>query len=201
MNSALEYGSLLCLSGAAIVIAVTYSVLVHTKAKDEIWSWYHRLVSTVVSVILGIAVALGMFLFERQKVRSALTARHRTILSSEIAEAYEALRDTNSVLRVTVGRRDYIFTAVAVLEPSPLEVAGRSGLFPEAPTLNMLRVAQKMRLYSELSRTILRLGSPSPAVDLEAGEEYVRGLYNNHRALQDSMSEGLDLIKRQVCSE
>ena len=130
----------------AILIAVSYSLVVHSRAPHETWSWYHSLASTLVSVTTGVAIVISIFYYQTEVSDNARKSQPHKLLSAEISDSLRILEGGES-MNVNLSNSTEEVTIVFI-QPLVLEDAFRSGLFNPVDSENMIHLARKIRMYN-----------------------------------------------------
>jgi len=183
----------------AVGIAIFYTILVYWKgakpdAKDNIWSWWHGLISTFVSVLLGITVAIWLLSYQDRKTDQTERQKYRRLLTAELSDARRVLSlPDKSKMVMQLGGTNYYILA-AYVQPIILEEAARSNLFDPVDTENMLLLARNMRTFNLLIDHLME--AVVLATDQHANN--IRYLVESQESGRQTLLENIDLIKRQM---
>lgn len=136
----------LIIVAVALVTAVVYSTIICRRKPAELWPWTSNIFATLISVLLGVAVALALFKYTNVKVDAGNRERFRHMLNAEMSDTFRIL-SSGETMAINIGdtRKDVL---VAFIQPLSIEKAAQSGLFDEAKTENLLHLARKMRMYN-----------------------------------------------------
>lgn len=152
----------------ALFFIFGYTICVYRKKPNEMWSWLHSLMSTFVSVLIGVSIAILLFFFQSKYADQQERGRYQSLLRSELAYSYRELCGKADPLTFNFNDASYSFHNVALLQPVVLEDAGRSGLFDANQASNMLGTARDMRLRNKTIDIVLSLlsqGNLDPACE------------------------------------
>lgn len=142
-----------------ILFALVYTVIVSRQGREITWNWWHRLVSTLVSVLIGVSVTLAIFHYQQSLTRAKERARLVTVLESELSDELDYLTSGEQTT-ITSQDKQYSFL-ITRLHPQTLVDAAKSGLFDEVTTLNLFRLSRKMEVYDVEVEHVLHLVSTS----------------------------------------
>ena len=136
---------------AAIFISIVYTIIVYkcgssSSASSNMWSWWHGLMSTLVSVLLGVAVAVLLFHYQSNLTEQSNRDRYTSLLKSELTDCHNYLSDSKHTT-ASISTTNY-YVVYTYVQPLILEEAAKSNLFSPRDTENMLHLARKMRLYN-----------------------------------------------------
>ncbi len=130
----------------AILIAISYSLFVYRCIPGEIWGWYHSLISAVVSISIGISIAIGIFYYQTKVTDKEKKNQLRNLLSAEISDSIRILENGEPMVFSLPNSTEKV--VVTFIQPLVLEDAFRSGLFNLVETENMIHLARKIRMYN-----------------------------------------------------
>lgn len=179
----------------AILFAGTYAVIVHRRAPSEAWNWWHSFVATLVSILMGVTIAIFLFQAEQRTVTKAEKQRHLSLLRLELSGIRRTLLDTNrSNISVHSGVR--LPAQVTYIQPLILEEAGRSGLFDDNTSFMMIDLSGSMRMFNKKTQVLLDLlGSSKEPIGLE---ENVRGTITNIARSRGGILKGIKLLSTDL---
>jgi len=131
----------------ALILGIAYTLIVHRKSPSQRWAWLHSAVAILVSVLLGISVAL--FMFSAQQASLAREQKHRylSLLTLELSSVHQRLRDDTRVNITCPGGKVYQ-AQITYIQPVVLEEAGKSGLFNEPDSFMILDLAGSIRMWN-----------------------------------------------------
>lgn len=130
------------------IIARKYSYRVKKEAPaEQIWGWRHNLYATMVSVLIGVSIAI--FLFNIQNYLSDISKRNNfnILLAAQMTDTLRGI--SGEPLKVKIGR-DTIGVVITTLQPNLLESAASSGLYSHDVTEFMIHFSREMALYNLL---------------------------------------------------
>ena len=131
---------------AALAAAALYSVLLWKRKPTELWPWASGLLATLLSILLGVAVALALFTYTGSQEDAASKARHLRLIKAEMSDTFRIL-SSDETMNITVGQSTQS-VHVAYIQPISIEQAAQSALFDEVTTENLLLLARTMRMYN-----------------------------------------------------
>ena len=140
-------------------ITLVYTWIVSKQGREITWNWWHRLISTLVSVLVGISVTLAIFHYQQSLTRAKERARLVTVLESELSDELDYLTSGEQTT-ITFQGKQYQFL-LTKLHPQTLVDAAKSGLFDEVTTINLFRLSRKMEVYDLEVEHVLHLISTS----------------------------------------
>lgn len=147
--------------GVALVIAGSYTIVVHrygskSSASSHLWSWWHGFISTLVSVLLGVAVGVYMFKYQSGQTDKTQKCKLLSLLNAELSDTHRALSlPDEQKMKLIVGSTNYL-VLVVYIQPLVLEEAARSNLFEPRETEEMLLTARSMKLFNLITDQLLR---------------------------------------------
>lgn len=182
----------------AVTAGILYTGIVHRYAKDQRWSWWHGLVSTLISVLLGVVVAVWLLHF--QSVANDRDTRDRlmSLLRSELTDSYRYLTVNNNNLKVECVDTNFVFQ-LFVLQPIILEEAAKSGLFTETQTENMLGIAKKMKMRNqELDFLCTMLSAEGTLKQTQEEQMKIRAIWQQIEWTRCGLTNDIDLLDQQL---
>jgi len=179
----------------AILVATIYAVIVHWKAPSEAWDWWHSLIAMLVSILLGVTIALSLFQNQQQAIAKTDKQRFLSLLRLELSGIRRGLRDpTRANLWVHSGVS--LPAQVTYIQPLILEEAGRSGLFDNNTSFMMIDLSGSMRMFNKKTQILLDLLSSSKEpVGLE---ENVRAAITNIDRSRGGILKGIGLLSADL---
>jgi hypothetical protein len=132
----------------------------------ERWPWRHNLASTIISVVLGIATAIGIFQYQSRHQDVDRRDRLSLLLNQELDATQRDLEGPPSS-GLTVGA-EYLAVRPAIIQTLIIDDAIRSGLFgnTESKLLTAVSLAERAynaRLYHYLAFLVAGTGSETNA--------------------------------------
>jgi hypothetical protein len=124
---------------------------------DSLWNWRSTFFSTLISVVLGLAVGLQLYEFGQKSAAANDRSRYVRLLGYELTAAEDILSDSGGGF-VSIDGKKYPLL-ITHLEPVALEDAARSGLFTESVTENLMKLARILRVINIESQVALNLAS------------------------------------------
>ena len=125
---------------------IVYRFGARPGSNSVVWNWWHRLVSTLASVLLGVVVAINIFGYQTSERRASERARHMSLLPAEMSDIYRVLTAGES-MTFYVGNTNYT-ALITYVQPLAIEDAARSGLFTPLQTENLLHLARKIHMFN-----------------------------------------------------
>lgn len=185
----------------AVIVGILYTIIVHRWGKNERWNWWHGFVSTLISVLLGVVVAVWLFHFQSVANNRDTRARLLVLLRSEIADSYRYLTVNNNNLIVTCFDTNFMFQ-LFVLQPIILEEAAKSGLFTEIQTENMLDIAKKMKMHNQeldfLCAVLAQGGLKQTPEEQAVYRNRIQTLWNQIEWTRSGLTNDIDLLDQQL---
>ena len=134
--------------------------------RNERWAWRHNLASTIISVVLGIVTAIGIFQYQSRQEDTERRNRLCILLNEELDATYRDLEGPTSS-GLTVGS-EYLPVRPAVIQTLIIDDAIRGGLFGniESKLLTELSLAERAhnaKLYHYLVFLVAGTGSETNA--------------------------------------
>ncbi len=187
----------LCIAAlvTAIYTCLVYRIGARPNSNSVVWNWWHRLISTSVSVLLGVVVAVQMFAYESKSETERTENRHLYLLKAEMSDTYRILQDNES-MTLYVGSTNYP-VLVTYIQPLAIEDAAKSGLFTALQTENLLHLARKMRMFNLKTTHYLHLIAQNAAFD-SSYEGKVAHATRNVEETRASILEAIDLCRQQL---
>jgi hypothetical protein len=179
---------------AAIALAAVYTGIVQIAAKGQRWAWWHRLVSTIVSVLLGIVIAMHIYSLQQNDQREGQKRRILYLLNAELLDTYRVLTSTNDFAIIT--NNDRFSAQVGFIQPLITEEAVKSGLFDQFLTEQLIHLARKMRFYNVCVDNVIRVansfsGDPNY-------ERRVRHATMNSELNRNTLIEDVETIRKNI---
>jgi hypothetical protein len=143
-----------------IITIIVVSILIKIKKPDEFWNWWISFISTMVSLMLGVAV--GIFLFEYSQERTNLDNKERitTALDAELSDVYKEL---SRYEYITIGKKEQkLQTLVIKIDQIIVNEAIRSNLFEPNVTGKLLAISRNITMLNssvEHYLAFLRMGA------------------------------------------
>lgn len=179
----------------AIIIALIYSIILYRRTRNEFMSWFHSLVSSVVSILLGISVAFFLFSSQQRITDDAARQRYLNLVRMELSGVKQRLTDQTlkASFSTALGERS---SHVTYIQPIVLEEAGKSGLFQENQSFMMLDISGSIRMYNRKTDILFDLLSSSKeplglSKNLDAAIE-------NIETSRKGILKGLDLLSKEL---
>lgn len=137
----------------ALTAIAVYSYILRCKEPSELWPWTSGLLATLLSVVLGVAVALLLFRYTGNQEDALSRTRFRNLLRAEMTDTFRILA-SDETMYISLGQST-CSVHVAYIQPIVIEEAAKSGLFEEITTENLLHLARKMRMYNLKTQYLL----------------------------------------------
>lgn len=141
-----ENMNLIILTILTVLIGFGYSVYVFKNAPDQLWNWYHGLVATLLSIMLGVVAGFLVYYHQKAYENRTDTETTRILLQQELSHLKRLLA-TGDRATITIDTTTYSPLIIS-LQPLALEKAAQSGHFDPIETANMLHIAGKIRTYN-----------------------------------------------------
>jgi hypothetical protein len=130
----------------ALAVIIAYTLILKRHKPLEVWTWASGLLATLVSVALGIAVALTLFKYTNAQQDATNKVRFQQLLKAEMSDTYRIL-SAGEAMNVNFGESTQR-VHVAYIQPLSIEEAAKSGLFDVVATENLMLLARTMRMYN-----------------------------------------------------
>lgn len=143
----MQYAPIIIFVILAITLAVFYTYIIRKKSPEEQWNWWHGLIATLVSVLLGVSIAIGIFFFQNNVVQYQDKRKYTSLVSTELAATWQGLQTVDNPLNINFDNKTYSFH-IGFLQSVVLEDAARSGLFDEEETRTLLKLARWIRFHN-----------------------------------------------------
>lgn len=130
----------------ALLAAAIYSTILWRRRRDELWPWTSGVLATLISVLLGVAVALALFKYTNAQADASSRQRFRHLLRAEMSDTFRILSSEETMSISMRGTTQTVH--IAYIQPLSIEQAAQSGLFDEVQTENLLLLARTMRMYN-----------------------------------------------------
>ena len=166
----------------AILIAVLFSYLLYEKSPDQIWSWWTGLTSALVSVLLGISIAIGIFFFENSVTQKQEKEKYLFILGTELAATWQGLNTVDNPLNVKFRDKTYGFH-VGFLQKIIIEEAVRTGLFDKHQTQSLLKLSRWISFHN-MNLNLLISILPNMSTD-QFSEQKINMVWKSHHETRD----------------
>lgn len=179
----------------AILVVATYAIIVHRKAPSEVWGWWHSFVATLVSILVGVTIAVALFQNQQRIVTKVEKQRYLSLLRLELSNIRHTLLDTNRV-NTLVHSGVRLPAQVTYIQPLILEEAGRSGLFDNNASFMMIDLSGSMWMFNKKTQVFLDLlGSSKEPIGLE---ENVRGIIMNIDKSRGGILKGIETLSTDL---
>ena len=137
----------------ALTAIAVYSYVLRRRKPSEGWSWVSGLLATLISIVLGVAVALLMFRYTGEQEDAVSRMRFRHLLKAEMTDTFRILA-SDETMDISSGQST-CSVLVTYIQPIAIEEAAKSALFDEITTENLLHLARKMRMYNLKTQFLL----------------------------------------------
>lgn len=117
------------------------------KSTSEILSWFHSFFATLVSVLLGVSVAMYLFNIQQENKAKSDKERLLSLLSLELTRIQHILKDSKRS-NLTLPGGQIVKLQIISLESVILEQAGKSGLFNASESFMMLDLTGSIRNWN-----------------------------------------------------
>jgi len=146
---------------AALLLGVSYTVTLRRRQPARLWEWLHGLVATVLSVLLGVATAFGVYNTQQRSAERREEQRFRFLVQQELSELRRLLKHGESA-QLMIGATE-LRPLITFLQAPALEIAAQSGQFSDVDTANMFHMARKIKTYNvEVQFLIAAVNVPTP---------------------------------------
>lgn len=151
---------LACVTIVGVCLAILYSLIIKKLAPDKWWDWSHALVSTMVSVLLGVFSAFIVYNVQAADADAKKKSDFKILMQEEFSDLYQVLSSKDFVDFDSGKAKHKVL--IAFIQPLIIEDAARSGLFKPVDTNNLLHLARKIRAYNlEVQFFISAIMSPT----------------------------------------
>lgn len=138
--------------GVLPLSARTYFVAKYRST--ELRLWYNSVIVTISSILIGVALALVVFLFQEKYRQDEARERYLTLLSAEVAGIRAHLSNPKRAI-ISAAGGDEVQVQVVGLQAEVLREAGRSGLFDVKASFDMLEMAQSIDAWNRKTEALL----------------------------------------------
>lgn len=158
-----------------------YSAVVHRKARDQKWQWWHTFTATLMSVLAAFLIGLQIFSMQleehRDEMQDALTA---DLL--RLRDKFDTIDPMTLTIKATDAAVDLPLT---YSQPSVLREALVSGFLDQQDTIQLSRIADNIGTYNTLVQyAIAVLGSAdTSSPDFYRRARHVAGMLEKTRKL------------------
>lgn len=150
------------LAGIAAMLAIFgFTVILKIKVPDQAWNWFISLVSTVVSVLLGLAIAIWLFIYQSRITERDNRQKQHGLIDTELAAMWEALNTVTNPMNVNTGKEKFTFHVV-FMQTLALEDGAGSGLFDAEQTQMMFKLRRWMAAHNRNLELFLSLVADLP---------------------------------------
>ena len=175
----------------AIALAVIYTLIL---PKEQCWNWWHGLIATLVSVLLGISIAIGIFFFQNYVVQNQDKKKYTSLVSTELAATWQGLQTIENPLNINSDNKTYSFHVV-FLQSVVLEDAARSGLFDEEETRTLLKLARWIRFHN-MNLNLLISVIPQARNDTLTMQK-IEMIYTSHINTRNELIKDIQIANKQ----
>ncbi|WP_225032302.1 hypothetical protein [Paraburkholderia sp. XV] len=157
---------ILSVACAALVIALIYSAIVVYSRRDKMWDWWNAVISTVVSVTLGVATGIYLFRLQSAEQDAQERARWKALVSAEYAQLQSQIDGIPMNVNFSGDKRPTTVPIfITYIQPIATEQAALSGKFSADTSQKLLALATAARAYNMKATYALELlaqGDVSP---------------------------------------
>ena len=184
------------LIGAIIVVtlfALLFDRIVAARHRDSLWNWRSAFLSTLMSVVLGLAVGLKLYEFGQKSAAVSERARYLRLLGTELSSIQDILSDAGGSYVSVAGKKYPLL--ITHLEPVALEDAARSGLFGDSETENLLRLSRILHVINIEGQVALTLATTARLDDPAVGSRLKIASENLERARTAGLESAVTIMK------
>jgi hypothetical protein len=174
----------------ATICAYLYSRILFSIKPDKIWDWYNSISSTLISVVLALAIAIGIFFFQTNIIQKAEKDKYLFVLDVELAATWQGVQNTENPLNVNYKNTTYSFNVV-YLQSIILEEAARSGLFNEKETRLLLKLTRYINFHNMNLDLLISL---IPRIDDPFSEQKINMSWKAHTKTRDMIINDIQNI-------
>jgi hypothetical protein len=189
-----QYVSVILFVIFAILLAAVYTYIIQIKSQDQLWNWWHSLIATLVSVLLGVSVAIGIFFYQNNVTQNEEKGKFIFLLDTELAATWQALQSLDNPLNINFEGKTYSFH-VGFLQSIILEEAARSGLFNKEETRMLLKLARYINFHN-MDLNLLISIIPQTRNDSLTQQKIIM-VWNAHVKTRNEILKDLQLASKQ----
>jgi len=190
----LQYAPIIIFTVLAITIAVFYTYIISKKSPGEQWNWWHGLIATLVSVLLGVSIAIGIFFFQNDVVQNQDKRKYTSLVSTELAATWQGLQAVDNPLNINFDRKTYSFH-IGFLQSVVLGDAARSGLFNEEETRTLLKLTRWIQFHN-MNLNLLISVIPQSRNDILSRQK-IEMIYVSHIKTRNEIIKDIQIANRQ----
>lgn len=172
----------------ALLIAVFFTYLIQTEAPDQIWSWWIGLTSTLVSVILGISIAIGIFFFQNNVNQEQDKKKFLFLLDTELSATWQGLQTIDNPLNIKINEKTYSFHVV-FLQHIVLEDAARTGLFDKIETRVLLKLNRWINFHN--MNLNLLINTMSNLSNDPLSDQKINMIWKSHKNTRETLIQNI----------
>jgi hypothetical protein len=148
------------------------------------WSWWIGLTSTLVSVFLGISIAIGIFFFQNNVTQKQDKEKFLFLLDTELSATWQGLQTVDNPLNIKINEKTFSFHVV-FLQQIALEEAARTGLFDKIETRVLLKLARWISFHN-MNLNLLINSIPNLTND-SLSEQRMNMIWKSHKSTRESL--------------
>jgi len=179
----------------ATLIGIVYSLALLRWKKEEFWNWCHAALATLLSVAIGISVAMGIFQLQQAHVSKQERVRYVKLLTLELSYAQHSLRDTQRT-HITTRSGQRFEAQLTGLHPASLDAAANSGLFSDRVTFIMHDLSGSMLFWN--TKTESFLASLSTQADAPGQTSSIKWYAENLERARAGILRGIALLAEEL---
>lgn len=184
----------LCIATSLLMAALYTLIIIKTK-KDELWGWLNSLFSSLISILLGVVIAILIF-----NVQNKITDKNKKgSFLKLISYTFQTTKINLNSKPDTINFGDFNKSVVlALLEPSPIESAVNSGLFRAEETAYLLSLETNMKLYNQKVTYFLSL-IPSN-IPLKQHKIFLKGAVDDIEKNRELILKTIDMLDTLIAN-
>ncbi len=166
-------------------IAIAYTCYLHLCQKEHMHQWITSLLSTIISVILGVLTGIAVFTYQNGKDTENKRQQLLELVRLELSTNAEYL--THEGYSLQIGTTQWKFFSTP-LDHSAIDAAALSGIFTGRQAKDLLLLSGNIRFYNSIIDSADRLYTVTP---LPYRIAMARHLYENQQKSHSAMRPNL----------
>lgn len=178
----------------AVAFAYLYAKILLNKYPKKIWDWYNNVSATLISVVLAVAIGIGIFFFQNSVIQNAEKEKYIFILNVELAATWQGLQTIDNPLNIKFEDETYSFYVV-YLQSIILEEAARSGLFNKEETRTLLKLTRYISFHNMNLNLLI---SVIPQLNSDAlTKQKIKMIWDSHIKTRNEIIKDIQIANRQ----
>ncbi len=148
----------------ALLIGIVYSAIIYDIDKPEtaLVSWFNSLFATLISVLLGISVAMLLFQAQQKCISNKDRERFRSLLCLELTNIYKLL-SLEKFTNLTLPNGKQTSLQILTLKSVITEHAGASGLFKDIDSFTMFSLSSSIKMWNRKTEGLMNAINSNPS--------------------------------------